>query len=130
MLGDLLVADPSGYDLLRLTEGQPAQREELVAEICGEVGNLVNSRDVMTALRLFKRRETLRIAYGDIIQQQSADVVAGQLSHLADAICSAAIQFARQKRSSERGVPRHRGGELTRFAMIGPSSAGRYRKRL
>ncbi len=119
MLGDLLVADPSSYDLVRLTEGQPAERERLVSEICDEVDNLSNLRDVVAALRHFKRRETLRIAYGDVIERQSADIVAGQLSFLADAICDAAVQFARKLTSKKRGNPRNRDGQPTRFVMIG-----------
>ena len=66
-LSDLLIRDPESYDLLRLTEGQPVSRDVLVAEICSEVAVLSEEQAVMTALRRYKHRETLRIAYGDII---------------------------------------------------------------
>lgn len=124
MLGDLLVDDPAAYDLLRLTEGQPVQRDQLMGELCGEVANLSNVRDVMASLRRFKRRETLRITYGDIIQRQSADLVATQLSYLADAVCEAALSFARRERSAKRGTPRRRDGQEARFVMIGLGRLG------
>ncbi len=54
-----------------------------------------DERSVMTALRRFKRRETLRIAYGDIIRGQRLETVTSQISYLADAMLEAAVQFAR-----------------------------------
>ena len=67
-LSDLLIRDPESFDLLRLTEGQPVAREVLVDEICAETAAAVDERDVMALLRRHKRRETLRIAYGDIVR--------------------------------------------------------------
>src|SRR5205085_10146959 len=72
-LSDLLVTDSEAYDLLRITEGQPVGREVLVDELCAEVAALDDERSVMTAIRRFKRRETLRIAYVDIIRGQRLD---------------------------------------------------------
>ena len=118
MLGDLIVDDPASYDLVRMTEGQPVDREPLMQEIVGEIANLTDPRAVMASLRHFKRRETLRIAYGDIIQSQSADVVAGQLSSLADAICEAVVQFARRNLATKHGTPTTRDGNLVRFVFV------------
>ena len=119
MLGDLLVADPASYDLIRMSEGEPVEREALVAEVRTEVSKLNNDRDVMNGLRTIKRREVLRIAYGDIVRKQSADVVATQLSYLADAVCEAALAFAFESRGKKRGLPRDRDGQLIRFVAIG-----------
>ena len=119
MLGDLLVADPASYDLLRITEGAPVERAALVDELCNEVSKLTNARDVMNGLRTFKRREVLRIAYGDIVGKQSADIVATQLSYLADAICEAALLFARSECEKQRGIPRDRSGQPVRFVVLG-----------
>jgi glutamate-ammonia-ligase adenylyltransferase len=96
-LSDLLVADTESYDLLRMTEGQPVAREPLVADIVAEVESLSDERLAMAALRRFKRRETLRIAYGDIIREQPLAVVTAQISHLADACVEAAVRFARRQ---------------------------------
>src|SRR5690606_7353296 len=69
-LSDLLVRDNEAYDLLRMTEGLPVAREVLVKELVSEVNALKDDRDVMLALRRYKHRETLRIAYGDIVRGQ------------------------------------------------------------
>ena len=57
---------------------------------------------VMAALRRFKRRETLRICYGDIIRGQQLDTVTRQISYLADAIVEAAVLAARNKIAARR----------------------------
>ncbi len=100
-LSDLLITDSEGYDLLRMTEGQPVGRETLVNELVTEVSALADEPAILAALRRFKRRETLRISYGDIIRGQRLDVVAKQISHLADAILEASIGSARRSARTE-----------------------------
>ena len=105
-LSDLLITDTESYDLLRITEGQPVAREALVAELVAEVVVLADDPAVLTTLRRFKRRETLRISYGDIIRNQRLDIVTRQISYLADAIVEAAVRAARQKLQQKRPAPR------------------------
>ena len=123
-LSDLLITDSEAYDLLRITEGQPVKREVLVDELCSEVTALNEEHTVMTALRRRKRRETLRIAYGDIIRGQRLEIVAGQISHLADAIVEAAVRFARTALEKKRGVPRKPNGERSRFVVLSMGKLG------
>ncbi len=94
---DQLCTDPASYDLLRMTEGRPVAREVLVEELLNEVSSLSNLQDVLAALRRFKRRETLRIAYGDIVQQVPVSQTARQISYVADAIVESALNFAQRK---------------------------------
>ena len=94
---DLLVADPEGFDLLRLTEGHAVARQALVDELVAEIGAMEHDTAVLQSLRRFKRRETLRIAYGDIVREQSLKTVTTQISYLADAILEAALQAAWRK---------------------------------
>ena len=54
-LSDLLVTDPEGFDLLRLTEGQPVAREMLVDDITAEVSAMEHDQAVLRALRRFKQ---------------------------------------------------------------------------
>ena len=96
-LSDLLVIDPEGFDLLRLTEGQPVARQALVDELVAEIAALEHETAVLRALRRFKRRETLRIAYGDIVREQSLRTVTTQISFVADAILEAALRAAWRK---------------------------------
>ena len=123
-LSDLLIRDPESYDLLRLTEGQPVSRDVLVAEICSEVAMLGDEQAVMAALRRYKHRETLRIAYGDIIRKQRIETVTRQISFLADAICEAAIQVASRLSETKRGVPRLPSGARSRCVVLALGKLG------
>jgi len=123
-LSDLLIRDPESFDLLRLTEGQPVARDVLVGEICKDVTAVTDDRDVMAALRRHKHRETLRIAYGDIVRRQRLETVIEQISLLADAICEAAVRAARRKLEQQRGVPRRPDGRRARFAVIAMGKLG------
>ncbi|HMO12583.1 MAG TPA: bifunctional [glutamate--ammonia ligase]-adenylyl-L-tyrosine phosphorylase/[glutamate--ammonia-ligase] adenylyltransferase [Pirellulaceae bacterium] len=93
-LADILISDPESYDALRLFAGQPIARATLIREICDEVVKAHSAMAAMRILRQFKRRETLRIAYGDIVAQQDISTVTQQISYLADGICQAALIFA------------------------------------
>ncbi|MCE9545640.1 MAG: bifunctional [glutamate--ammonia ligase]-adenylyl-L-tyrosine phosphorylase/[glutamate--ammonia-ligase] adenylyltransferase, partial [Planctomycetia bacterium] len=123
-LSDLLVTDPDAYDLLRMTEGQPVARDALLAEIVAELSSLVDERAAMAALRRYKRRETLRISYGDIIREQPLATVTAQISHLADAITEAAVRFARRQLEIKLGVPRVAGGRPARFVLLAMGKLG------
>lgn len=123
-LSDLLIRDPESYDLLRLTEGQPVAREVLVDEICSEVAAARDDEAVMNILRRYKQRETLRIAYGDIIRRLGIEVVTKQISWLADAICEAAVMRARKVVEEQRGVPRRPDGRRARFVILGLGKLG------
>jgi [glutamine synthetase] adenylyltransferase / [glutamine synthetase]-adenylyl-L-tyrosine phosphorylase len=124
-LSELLINDNESYDLLRMTEGQPVAREALAAEFCGEVAALAgDSAAVMQTLRRFKRRETLRICYGDVIRGQSIETVTRQISYLADAIVEAAVLAARQKQEIKRD--NHRSGAVVpgRFVVLALGKLG------
>jgi glutamate-ammonia-ligase adenylyltransferase len=123
-LSDLLVVDPEGYDLLRLTEGQPVARQTLVDDLLAEVAALEHEQAVVRALRRFKRRETLRIAYGDLIREQSLKTVTAQISYLADAIVEAALRAAWRKLVAQRGEPKTRDGLTARFVVLGLGKLG------
>jgi glutamate-ammonia-ligase adenylyltransferase len=121
---DVLVQDPEGYDLLRITEGQPVARDMLVDEICSEVLGLREDQAVMLALRHYKRRESLRIAYGDIVRGQTLETVTKQISLLADAICEAALVTARRGIEEKHGLPRRSDGQPARFVVLGLGKLG------
>ena len=123
-LSDLLIVDPEGFDLLRLTEGQPVSRQALVDELVAEVQALEHEQTVLRALRRFKRRETLRIAYGDIIREQSLATVTAQISYLADAIVEAALRAAYRKLTQQRGTPRTADGQQARLVVLGLGKLG------
>jgi glutamate-ammonia-ligase adenylyltransferase len=123
-LSDLLVSDPEGFDLVRLTDGQPVARQALVGELTAETAALEHETVVLRALRRFKRRETLRIAYGDIVREQSLRTVTTQISFVADALVEAAFQAARRKFRAVRGTPTRPDGEPARFVVLGLGKLG------
>ena len=123
-LSDLLVSDKEAYDLLRMTEGQPVARDALVEELVNEVRALGNDNEVLASLRRFKRRETLRIAYGDIVRNQPVATVARQIAYLADAIVEAALDFAQRHLEQQYGRPLRVNGERSRFVVLGLGKLG------
>jgi glutamate-ammonia-ligase adenylyltransferase len=124
-LSDLLIVDSEAYDLLRITGGEPVARDSLVAELCAEISTLSDDEAAASAaLRRFKRRETLRVAYGDIIRGQSLDVVARQISHVADAIVEAAVLAARARVDARRGAARPPEGSPGRFVVLALGKLG------
>ncbi len=123
-LADLLVRDQECYDLIRMTEGQPVAREMLVEELVSEAVSLDDLAPVSAALRLAKQRETIRIAYGDIIRDQPVATVARQISFLADAIVEAALAFLLKQLDTKYGVPRRQNGERARFCVLALGKLG------
>jgi len=121
---DLLITDPEGLDLLRLTEGSPVARQMLVEDLVAEISALEHEQTVLRSLRRFKRRETLRITYGDIIREQSLQTVTAQISYLADAILEGALRAAWRKLRAQRGDPLGPDGQMARFAILGMGKLG------
>ena len=96
----------------------------LVEDLVAEISALEHEQTVLRSLRRFKRRETLRIAYGDIIRDQSLQTVTAQISYLADAILEGALRAAwRKLRTAARRSPRPR-RRLARFAILGMGKLG------
>ncbi|MEN1679316.1 MAG: bifunctional [glutamate--ammonia ligase]-adenylyl-L-tyrosine phosphorylase/[glutamate--ammonia-ligase] adenylyltransferase [Planctomycetota bacterium] len=123
-LSDLVVQDEDAYDLVRVTEGRPVTRDGLVEELKAEVGTLTDRVEAMSALRRSKHRETLRIAYGDLVRGQEVDTVARQISFLADALVEAALAFQRAALERTYGVPRTASGTPSRFCVIALGKLG------
>lgn len=96
-IADLLIQDPEGYDLLRMTDGQPVDRHILLDEIRSEVLSLAGDPDISEQLERIRNRELLRIAYGDLVMNQTADVVANQASILCESLLHSAVELASLK---------------------------------
>ncbi len=112
---DQLCTDPESYELLRTTRGRPVSRDMLVEELVQSIQSVQDEDAAMKALRRFKRRETLRIAYGDIVSQLPVAQVTRQISYLADALVDAALQFAIGHHQRKRG---HRNGQQHQVPSI------------
>ena len=97
----------------------------LVEELVTEVRALGNDAEVMASLRRFKRRETLRIAYGDIVRNQPVDTV-----DAADFVPGRRDRRGRGRLSpsgtcdEQYGRPLRRDGERSRFVVLGLGKLG------
>lgn len=121
---DLLVTDPEIFDLLRITEGRTVTRATLVGELVAEVEALESDGAVLRALRRFKRRETMRIAYGDIVRGQPLQTVTTQISYLADALLEGALRAAGRTLGRQQGTPLRPDGCPARFTILGMGKLG------
>jgi glutamate-ammonia-ligase adenylyltransferase len=123
-LADIVIADPEAWEQVRVGEGRPEKRETLAAQLAAETALLHEPEAVMRALRRFKRRELLRIAYGDIVAGQRLETVVTQLSHVADCVVQAALAAASARLERQRGVPRGPNGERATIAAIALGKLG------
>ena len=123
-LADLLIRDTESYDYLRLTEGQLYPRDVLVDELVDAVGRASDSMQAMQILRRFKRRETLRISFGDLIVEQRIAQVTEQISFVAEAIVSAAMHFAALQLESKLGQPLLKDGQRCRHVVFALGKLG------
>lgn len=125
-LTDQLIRDPSSYDALRLVAGQPVSREVLIDEL-DSVLSVLDAGDLkaaMAIIRRFKHRETLRIAFGDIVGNQTLETVTEQISYLADAICTATLNFAQRTLIDKHGQPKGRDTQTATLTVIAMGKLG------
>jgi glutamate-ammonia-ligase adenylyltransferase len=123
-LADLVILDPESWEQVRVGEGRPESRQSLAAALAAETALLTEPDCVMRAVRRFKRRETLRIAYGDIVGGQRLETVVTQISHVADCVVQAAVASALARLETLRGIPRGPVGEHATIAVIALGKLG------
>ena len=123
-LSDLLVQDPEGFDLIRLTDGQPVAKAILVEELRAELQTASGLRTAKNRLRRFKQREILRIAYGDLVRKFEPQRTSQQLSYLAESIFEIALEFCNQKREKKYGPMVNRNGDKTEIALLASQRMG------
>ncbi len=123
-LSDQLVRDTESYDYLRMTEGQLHARHVLVDELCDEMRSANDDHGAMQILRRFKHRETLRIAFGDIIVQHRIEQVTEQISWVAEAIAEAALQYCVLSLDQKYGQPLNQQGERCGYSILAMGKLG------
>ena len=123
-LAELVITDPEAWEEIRLGGGRPEKKESLAVALAGEIGAIEDADALMTALRRFKRRQTLRIAYGDIVGGQRLETVVAQISHVADCIVAAALDAALAGISRQRGMPLGHDGKPAMIAAFALGKLG------
>jgi glutamate-ammonia-ligase adenylyltransferase len=123
-LAEAVIADPEAWEEVRLGRGRPEKKESLAVTLAAEIGGSDDPDVVQGALRRFRRRQLLRIAYGDIVGGQRLELVTGQLSHVADCVIEAALATAVRLVTRQRGTPRGPDGRPATIAAVALGKLG------
>ena len=123
-LANGLINDPECFDLMRASDGQPAQRKYLVDELVAEVLSFDSSAQAAAAIRKFSLREIIRIAYGEFVRGLNPDQVGRQLAYVADAALESALQFVSRELSETMGQPQRIDGASPKVSIIGLRNLG------
>jgi glutamate-ammonia-ligase adenylyltransferase len=123
-LAELVIADPEAWEEIRVGRGRPEKKETLAAALAAEVGGDEAVERVARGIRRFKRRQTLRIAYGDIVEKQRLETVVQQISHVADCVVDLAVRTAVAHVTRQRGVPRGHDGRPATIAALALGKLG------
>jgi glutamate-ammonia-ligase adenylyltransferase len=123
-LADVVIADPASWEEVRLGQGKPESMQTLRTTLEGMLAGRRETESAMLALRRFKRREMLRIAYGDLVGEQPLETVTRQISRVADCVIDAALRLAVARFEAERGTPRGPGGERAEIAVLALGKLG------
>jgi glutamate-ammonia-ligase adenylyltransferase len=123
-LAETVIVDPEAWEEVRVGRGRPEKKEALAATLAAETGGSEDPDVVLAALRRFRRRQLLRIAYGDIVGGQRLEIVTGQLAHVADCIVEAALATAVKLVTRQRGTPRGPDGRPATIAAMALGKLG------
>ncbi len=120
---ELIIRDPASPAWLR--EGSDRRdRTTLIAELWDSVREAGDDEAERLTLRRFRRRETLRVGYNDIVRGLPLELITLDLSHMADACVEAAYRLARRRAEGRHGVPRGRDASPARFVVLGLGKLG------
>ena len=87
---------------------------------------VVSEAELMRQLRLFRRREMVRIAWRDLAGWSELDETLHDLTALADACIQHALDFLYQQASETRGIPTLMDGTPINVVVLGMGKLGAY----
>ena len=94
---DLVITAPQYFEWLRSGWRGARRVEALHDELAAELRALPDTEVRLNAIRRFRQAELLRIGYRDIIGDMPLEVITSEISGLADAIVSVALEQAIQR---------------------------------
>lgn len=119
-LADRLLADRAAWELLRITGGQPVDRHAMLDELLAELEPVSDADRIGEVLGRFRTRESLRIAYGELVERVPLEVTLVQLTELAEVLLQGAMNAAGKLLKRQLGTPRlDATGEEAAWALIG-----------
>ncbi len=123
-LAKRLISDPESFDLLRASDGQPADRRFLVNELAGELSQMDQIGRAAVTIQRFYSREVMRVAYGEFVRGLSPEKVGRQLALVIEAILDAGLQFVLDRLAERRGMPQRPDGTTPELTVIGLGNLG------
>ncbi len=112
-----LISDPDSFDWLRLSVGQSVDPEHLKDILIGEIKYLEDEAQILSSMKRFRQRESLRVICSFCLQDMPIAVVAQQLSWIADAGVAAAL-FAANADRRARSQRSHASMDLSQFLCV------------
>ena len=122
-LADLL-RDESNLDEIIRARFQPVARQLLIGGAIEFVKTAKDFSEAMRRLRVFKQRETIRIAWCDLVLDHRVEQVTEQISSLAASVCEAALHWCRARLEEKFGPPFSAAAERCRFVILGLGKLG------
>ncbi len=119
-IAEQLLADRAAWELLRITGGQPVDRHAMLDELLAELDSGPDAERIGELLGRFRTRESLRIAYGELVERVPLEVTLSQLTELAEVLLQGAMEAASRLLKRQLGTPRlDASGEEAAWALIG-----------
>jgi glutamate-ammonia-ligase adenylyltransferase len=120
---EVLIGDPELLPWLQ-AGAERRDREGLFEALWTALCDLESPDAQDLALRRFRRRESLRIGYNDIVRGFPLEVTTDDLSNLAEACVEAAVRLARSRSAARFGEPVTSAGQPSRFVVLGLGKLG------
>ncbi len=104
--------------------------EAMYATLAGELGlaggPLVDEEACKRALRRFKYAQLLRVTLRDLWQVAANEIILREITHVAEAITRAAVDYARARMAQKRGRAIDASGAEIGFVVLGMGKLGGY----
>lgn len=123
-LSDQIIRNPSLFDVMRKSKGEPVAAAALVDELATEIASIHDDQRAMALINAFKQRQMARIIYGDITLGQRLAIVTRQISYVADAICEVTLRMVIRQLGERYGIPRNSAGLQSQFVVLALGKLG------
>ena len=122
-LADLL-RDESNFSVIEEGRFQPVARQLVVRNAINAIDSARDFHQAMQRLRKFKQKETLRIAWADLVLGHRIEQVTAQISVVAASVCEAGLFWCRRRLSEKFGEAFSRGEDNCRFVILALGKLG------
>ena len=119
-----LLRDENNFDVIAAGQFQPLARNLVVGRAVEGVHDAKDPAEAMRRLRIFKQKETIRIAWCDLVLDYRIEQITEQISVAAAAVCEGAIFWCRRRLNDKFGSPFTGDAESCRFVILALGKLG------